>query len=416
LTDLQMSQGPAGAFAWCKADEGIYYITKKGLYLFDGNGASQNICLSDGRVKKIFEEDIDWGSCTDMQTGEIIGVIMAWDKGNRCVLISYPKKGEQGVGTGIVPNHDLPDGTPTRMMVYDTYGRRFTEYIYPLPIDDDYRNPCPGIMLSGQDPTDDDYTMITHPIGNALGANADGRLLFHANTGYRDNVTLDGTATPELLSGDRITYDATSKDNTLGVLKPKLTVMQQRQIIYANNGTIKRKVIYNYYDVNDEVELTFGATADGWYSEKTLIHQVVHTGTDSVLAIVAMKYYHDDPLHTKLRITCNTGGAPMTATPAIGATITQAVTGASLTVTQVDLVNFYIYGDDLGTGAWDTVVPIATITDGVGGTLAPDPCTPSVVDLAVLNIFNTNPDLEPIQFVAVSLEVVSMGGDTKSSD
>ena len=488
LKDLQMSQGPAGAFAWCKADEGIYYITKKGLYLFDGNPASQNVCLSDGRVKKIFEQDIDWRSCTDMLTGEIIGVIMTWDKGTRSVLISYPKRGEQG-GGGV---NDLPAGTPTRMMVYDTYGQRFTEWIMPLPINSNATNSvCPGIMLSGQDPTDDDYTMITHPIGNAMdmtilctlpgsvmtvvpniggtitqaatgatmivtavnlvagtvqgtnqntgfwdtvtpigtisdGAgpmlpdpctpaviiqNNNGRLLFHAQTGHRDNVTLDGSAQPEAMSGDRITWDVTSKDYAFGQLKPKLTVIQQRQVIYANNGGIKRKVIYNYYDVNDETELTFGATSDGWYSEKTLIHQAVHTGTDSSLALVSMKYYHDQPEHTALQITFNTGGNPMTATPPIGSVLTQAVTGATLLVTSVNLGTLQVWGQDLGTGVWNTANTVTSVPVG----LLPVNVIPSAL-ATVLNPDNTNSWNEPIQFIATSLEVVHMGGDTKSSD
>jgi hypothetical protein len=297
LTDLQMSQGPAGAFAWCKADEGIYYCTKKGLYLFDGNPASQNICLSDGRVKKIFAEDIDWGSCTDLQTGEVVGVIMSWDKNNRQVLISYPKKGEQGAGTG------LPKGCPTRMLVFDTLGKRFTEWILPLPIGQGTpqgQNPCPGIMLGGKEPTDDDYMMATHPIGNSMGNNSNGRLLFHINYGFRDNMELQvTTGDPDPASGDTITFNATSKDYTFGTLDSKIALGNDKLITYTNDGHIKRRVTFNYYDTQDENDAVYPVTGtDGYIQTISPIHRTraaqSTSGATGGWTTVSFSWYHDE--------------------------------------------------------------------------------------------------------------------------
>jgi hypothetical protein len=305
MRDLEMSQGPCGAYAWCKADEGIYYVTKKGLYLFDGNGASQNVCLSDlAGVGKIFKDDIDWGNCSDMLTGEIIGVILAWDKVNRQVLISYPKVGEQGGGG----ENDLPGGTPTRMLVYDTFRRRFTEGVLPFPIDDGYRNPCPGIMLAGKDPTDDDYLMFTHPIGNWIGGNANGRVLFKGNTGYRDNVALLDTGLPDADSGDRIAFNVTTKDYTLNSLDSKLALVQDKVIAYTNGGNIKRRITYNYYDLIDEdVDLTYPAVGmDGYIQTRTFKHKTRVTKSTSGASgwtTVAFGYYHDETDHTDVNNT-----------------------------------------------------------------------------------------------------------------
>jgi hypothetical protein len=406
LIDLEMSQGPAGPFAWCKADEGIYYCTKKGLYLFDGNPGSQNICLSDGKVDKIFKNDIDYDSTVDALTGQTLAISMMWSKAESKVIISYPKRGEQG-GSGTPDG--LPSGTPTRVLNYDTRYQRFSESKYPLPIDSGYNNPCPGIMKAGEDPTDDTYTVFTHPIGNYLTGNADGRILFQADVGYRDNVTLDGSALPEALSGDRITYNITSKDHTLGRLKPKLSVTSVRQIVYCNNGGVMRRLTYNYYNENEEEELTFIATADGYYSEKRVDSCIVSTGTDTGLSTVAFTYYHDDDNHTALRITF----ASITTAPTVGDVLTQLNTAATLTVSSSDISTNQVWGQDGGTGTWDTV-GANTVTGGSMVT-APSPAPPTAL-ATVLNPDNTNPYDSAIQFVAVSAEVAGMEGDVKSSN
>jgi hypothetical protein len=394
--DLDMSQGPAGPFAWAKTDMGIFYVTKKGLYLFDGNPASQNICLSDGTqggpdVSKIFEEDIDWNTSTNFLTGEVISVSMVWDKANSQLLISYPKRGEQGGGAT-----DLPRGTPTRMLVYDTTAGRFTEWDLPLPIDDvtySLENPCPGMMLSGRDPTDDDKILLSHPIGNFLGANDDGRLLYIGSEGHRDNVLLDSDGEADAVTGDRITYDATSADIPVGGLKEKGTFIRWRSVIYANNvstittGRVKRKVIYNYYDSNIEADLIFSTNEEGYYSNEMIQHQTLHTGDQSAVSLISFKYYHDD-------------------STTVGATLTQLNTGATMVVSSTVIGTQQVWGQDQGTGTgWDTV-GANTVS---GGGLAPVAAPTAVA--TVVNPDNYNPDDMPIEFIMLNVDVMPTAGD-----
>jgi len=407
LTDLQMSQGPCGPKAWAKADEGIYYCTRKGFYLFDGNSASQNVALSDGKVSKIFRDDIDWMSTTDSFSGEIIGLSTAWDKNNAQVLISYPKKGEQGGDTG------LPTGTPTRMLVYDILGGRFTEWDIPLPIDAGNTH-SPAFGLMGQDylPTDENYMIGTDPIGNDRITPNDGRILFHINFGHRDNVEIDANNLPDANTGDRIVYDVTTKDFNLGELKHKEACVKHRTTIYANNGNVKTKVIYNYYDAQDEGDLIFQPTGeDGFVQSIPMEHQSTLTASALVnankFAVISFKFHHDDPIHMVRMITL----LAVTGSPAVGDVLTQLNTGATLQVTNSLLTGttLQVWGLDLNTGVWDAVAA-NTVT---GGTLLPAARVPSAVSALMLNPINTNIPDHDIEFVAHSFDV-EQGGDGRT--
>lgn len=402
--NLGMSQGPVGRFAWIKTDEGIYYVTKNGLFLFRGNPADAVRALSDGKTEKVFKEDIDWPSSTQYITGEILGVSVGWDRTNKQIIISYPKKGEQGGGG----EGDLPAGIPTRQMVYDTTQGRFTEWDYKLPITDGYDAPGIGIMASGKEPTDDDYFAVTHPCGNQTGGNDNGRLIFRANSGYLDQSTM-GTDGEYETDGLCIPYNATSKDYTLGTLKPKQTLIQQRSVIIANNGNIKRRFTYNFHDVLEEANLTYPAADESRYLQghdavnKSV--RVLRSSTEHQFSTVAFTFYHDDELPIPLRLSF-TG---MTATPPVGSVLTQAVTGATLTVTSVNLVSGYVWGTDMQTGTWDTVAghTVASLPLGI----APITLVPTAVSYQNNPVAN-NPDM-PIQFIAVNAAVSGLDGENK---
>ena len=408
FVDMGMSQGPCGPFAWALAPEGIYYVTKNGLYLMDGNPSSQNICLSDGSqggpdVSKIFDLDIDWGNATNWLTGEIFGVSMVYDKQNKHVIISYPKVGEQGGGDA----HDLPVGCPTRQLVYDTTAGRFVEWDYPLPIDDDATaHPNPGLWLTGRDPTDEDTTIFGHPIGNYLGNNDNPCIISIIDTGHRDNVEIDGNAEPEVLSGDRITYDATSSDIPISGLKPKCSITRQKQLIYCNNGSVLRKVIYNYHDVNNETALTFTTNEEGWWSNEEMVHQNVQAGNfkyESQFSAVSFKYYHDDSVHTALHLEF----ADITVAPTVGETLTQLNTTATMVVSSTSGND--VWGQDQNTGTWDTV-GANTVTGDMTFDTNPSPAAPTTSE-TVVNPDNTNPDNEGIEWVMMSVDVMPNVGD-----
>ena len=288
--NLGMSQGPCGRFAWIKTDDGIYYVTKNGLFLFRGQAADAMRPLSDGKVQKIFDEDIDWMSATDFITGEILGVCMGWDKQKSQIIISYPKRGEQGAGN--LP----PSGCPTRQLIYDTTEGRFTEWAYKMPDDSGNWGVGIGMMRSGEDPTDDDYFMVTHPVGNAVGGNANGRLLFQGNIGHLDADTLDDTGTPEG-NGTLIHFYASTKDMMLGTLTPKQAIVRHRSMVYATRGVIKQRVTYNYHDVNDERDLIYQTfDADNFIQTSVQMNKTVRdkgVSREKSFSTVSFSYYND---------------------------------------------------------------------------------------------------------------------------
>jgi len=307
--NLGMSQGPMGRFAWVKTDDGIYYCTKNGLFLFRGNAADAMRPLSDGWVEKIFQEDIDYPSATEFATGEILGVSLGWDRVHKQIIISYPKRGEQGTGV------NLPvAGTPTRQLVYDTVGHRFTEWEYKLPIDALISTVGLGIIKGGEDPTDDDWIVGTHPIGNYHGANINGRLLFRLNNGYLDQDGVNSGAVLQM-TGNLIPYQVSTKDMTLGGLKPKQSISKVRTVIYANNGNIKQKITYNCHNTLNEADLEYTATdEDNFLQTTTLVNRTLQNRNDSeehAWSLMSYSYYHEEEDTWNSKLIDNIGDGPI---------------------------------------------------------------------------------------------------------
>jgi hypothetical protein len=389
--NLGMSQGPAGRFAWVKTDVGIYYVTKNGLFLFRGNAADAMIPLSNRKVEKIFDEDVDWMSATDFITGELIGVSLGWDRSRDEIIISYPKIGEQG-GEG-----QPTTGCPTRVLVYNMVTGEFTEWVYKFPEDNGTEPVGIGIMKNGEDPTDDDYIIFGHPTGNVDGGNDNGRVLFRGNVGHLDQDTLDASGDPELI-GNLIPFHVSTPDMTFGRLTPKQSIIRHRSVIYANNGVIKQNTTFNIHDTNDEEDLIYNpGVADNYIQTTVQNNRKVknkRTSREKDFSTASFEYYNDQETEIPLRLTFPT----MTTAPTVGGTITQAISAATLIVTSVDLTNGYVWGTDQHTGTgWDLI-------NGVTGAgILPNWLIPTAMG-HINNPLVDNPD-EKIEFVAHSAVV-----------
>jgi len=398
------NQGPTGPYAWSRnAPEGIYYVTRDGLFLFDGNPASYNKNMASPKVRDIFNQHIDWGNSTDFESDETISPVCFYRPQTKEIIINFAKKGEQGAGT------DLPRGTPTHQMVFDTETARFTEWAlrlyndtYTAPIK--YSTPVgPGLMLAGERPVEDGYVLMSHPInGNA------GRILYQADVGHQDAMEMKADGSEDTDTGYAIPIDVHTKTYTLDEMKSKAAMHCHRTMVYAllstfNAEKIKRKIVYDHLRTytsddaeNPEFPLEFNSETD-FIQESEVVHK-------EKFSAISVGWYHDEVDIHAIRLAF-TGMVTM---PVKGDTLTQVGTGATLLVIESDLAAGTVTG--YSDGGFDFVNNITS--DNAGGVVMNPAAIPPDSATVIANPLDTLPKAT-IVFVQHSMEVSRVEGDAR---